>query len=1065
MWESAGRDQEGSQGWRNLAATDAAQTKIKGGADDEDSELRRAVSFFPKGRRLSRCCGSIPVCFRDADKEQQYRQQKKQRLRKIMCRICFVSLVAHIFVVLTDLPTVDFENLTNGAQLYVGSLTIVAITSTVGMVCNMLPEVLVPWLFFAASFGLMVSNRSRAAFLAGESIEVAFANIATISDLAYCALLSDSNLVGNLACLIVVYYVVLPVRAIAGAWLTVGIPVLYLVFTVPKSEKDGGLARTLGVAIRLLICCLVGLVGRCYIEMGERSALLRVRKVEEDLTQEKVLRFAAEHENAKGPFSYKAEAEDSGEPQQPNTAAERENRSLVVPINDAASAVASMASRPLSSIIFTPSESREVPVELQLSAIKAVAAEEKWLISWSDVTFQSNLLGKGGYAMVVQGQYAGARVAVKMPSKEQLSTSKEVSDFFGKELRVLRHLRHPFIVNFYGACIEDTKQLVVLIEEYIDGSSLHDMILFQKDRRFTEQVRWQTLSSVGHALMYLHDQGPAILHGDLSAKNIMMRADRLEPVLIDFGMAVLHKSRQKLQGGSPRWMAPELISSLSQGGLAPDCSVDVFAFGRVCFFVATGQLPLQEYTVDELMAASEQGQLPPMKWPVRGHSLEDSSLIAFCKEELCPLCVATSPTDRCSSAQAVNLLQLQRPEPKFDALSAVEFALAAGSPEGMPVKNERNTPGTNSEDHAQQASGNGGGTYHLQIEEAAFTDAVTVGELQKNLLAESGFHFSVHPDTDGPVLAESEPANNSGDIDPATESVLLIFDEPVKDVDSDFGVRSAVVPRFGARPRLEMPRGAVDVNPEVGFAPLIFDFDVEAGSGFFQIYIWHTEISGENVTVEAVFIKEVPVEEVFFVRNMVMLDPFPLPLAEGATFWVAANQTAVVGSNGVLIAEDFNTVSEAVWQVFLMPISWRKEFCSSLLELSFLGLGLWAMGLELLGNYGSVLVTIAVLLAVEAASRSGNVQLSAVAASLPTGVPLALFLVACKPETSQATLAEFSESVVRGAAGTLAFAVAMVLVVRAGFGMVAMLVCGYAAWFVTWCSLSFLMAPHAGKAE
>ena len=34
------------------------------------------------------------------------------------------------------------------------------------------------------------------------------------------------------------------------------------------------------------------------------------------------------------------------------------------------------------------------------------------------------------------------------------------------------------------------------------------------------------------------------------------------------------------------------------------------------------------------------------------------------------------------------------------------------------------------------------------------------------------------------------------------------------------------------------------------------------------------------------------------------------------------------------------------------------------------------MGLELLGNYGSVLVTIAVLLAVEAASRSGNADSS-----------------------------------------------------------------------------------------
>ncbi|CAE7221552.1 unnamed protein product, partial [Symbiodinium pilosum] len=52
----------------------------------------------------------------------------------------------------------------------------------------------------------------------------------------------------------------------------------------------------------------------------------------------------------------------------------------------------------------------------------AVAAEEKWLIAWSDVSFHANLLGKGGYAMVVQGHYAGARVAVKMPSKEQLCT-------------------------------------------------------------------------------------------------------------------------------------------------------------------------------------------------------------------------------------------------------------------------------------------------------------------------------------------------------------------------------------------------------------------------------------------------------------------------------------------------------------------------------------------------------------------------------------------------------------------------------------------------------------------
>ena len=32
--------------------------------------------------------------------------------------------------------------------------------------------------------------------------------------------------------------------------------------------------------------------------------------------------------------------------------------------------------------------------------------------------------------------------------------------------------------------------------------------------------------NVGRALVYLHDQGPSMLHGDLSPKNILLRAGR-----------------------------------------------------------------------------------------------------------------------------------------------------------------------------------------------------------------------------------------------------------------------------------------------------------------------------------------------------------------------------------------------------------------------------------------------------------------------------------------------------------------------------------------------------------
>lgn len=48
-----------------------------------------------------------------------------------------------------------------------------------------------------------------------------------------------------------------------------------------------------------------------------------------------------------------------------------------------------------------------VSVSMQLNAMKAIAAEEKWLIDWNDLSFEPNLIGKGGFALVMEGQYAG----------------------------------------------------------------------------------------------------------------------------------------------------------------------------------------------------------------------------------------------------------------------------------------------------------------------------------------------------------------------------------------------------------------------------------------------------------------------------------------------------------------------------------------------------------------------------------------------------------------------------------------------------------------------------------
>ncbi|CAJ1403651.1 unnamed protein product [Effrenium voratum] len=117
-----------------------------------------------------------------------------------------------------------------------------------------------------------------------------------------------------------------------------------------------------------------------------------------------------------------------------------------------------------------------------------------------------------------------------------------------------------------------------------------------------------------------------------------------------------------------------------------------------------------------------------------------------------------------------------------------------------------------------------------------------------------------------------------------------------------------------------------------------------------------------------------------------------------------------------------------------------------------------------LESYGGLAVSVLVLVAVELACRSGQVQLAAAAAAIPTGLPLALIIVASKAQQQEEALVSFSEATLRGAAGTLGFAVAMLLAARRGWGVPAMLLSGYSAWFATWLALSALKAD-ADKAH
>eukprot|EP00971_Amphidinium_carterae_P270046 5357412-Amphidinium_carterae.1 len=171
------------------------------------------------------------------------------------------------------------------------------------------------------------------------------------------------------------------------------------------------------------------------------------------------------------------------------------------------------------------------------------------------------------------------------------------------ELRVLRHLRHPHIVLFFGACINPGTGELMLVFEWVRGQSLDRFIGKPPDDPDTCS-RYQILMEICCALRYLHAQDPLIVHGDLKASNVLIENWKEGPraKLIDFGLSRLMSQRPTAPlGGSLHWVAPEVVQDPT---MQPSPNADTFSFGRLAFFTVTGRMPLKQYSRHQIMQAA-----------------------------------------------------------------------------------------------------------------------------------------------------------------------------------------------------------------------------------------------------------------------------------------------------------------------------------------------------------------------------------------------------------------------------------------------------------------------------
>jgi len=161
----------------------------------------------------------------------------------------------------------------------------------------------------------------------------------------------------------------------------------------------------------------------------------------------------------------------------------------------------------------------------------------------------------------------------------KIPLSKKLNAKIEKEARILNNIAGHAGVAEMREVIEE-KNKIVLIQEFVFGKTLFEVIERELEETEVESVMIQLIDVVAHA----HDIG--IIHRDIKPGNIIVKPDGTIK-LLDFGAAkeLKDKEMSKTVTGSRPFMSPEQIMGKSQR------RSDVWALGVVMYVLYTGMFP------------------------------------------------------------------------------------------------------------------------------------------------------------------------------------------------------------------------------------------------------------------------------------------------------------------------------------------------------------------------------------------------------------------------------------------------------------------------------------------
>jgi serine/threonine protein kinase len=221
-------------------------------------------------------------------------------------------------------------------------------------------------------------------------------------------------------------------------------------------------------------------------------------------------------------------------------------------------------------------------------------------------------LGSGGMGMVYLCEHMlmRRRVAVKVLPANKADDPAALERFY-REARAVAALDHPNIVRAYD--IDHAEKLHFLVMEYVDGSSLQEMIKKAGAMDVTRACHYIRQAALG--LQHAHEAAN-LVHRDIKPGNVLVDRNGIVKVL-DMGLARffnedednITKKYDESVLGTADYLAPEQAVDSHEA----DIRADIYSLGATFYFCLTGRTPFAEGTVAQKLIWHQTRQPKPIR--------------------------------------------------------------------------------------------------------------------------------------------------------------------------------------------------------------------------------------------------------------------------------------------------------------------------------------------------------------------------------------------------------------------------------------------------------------------